>query len=279
MTMDQPVRAGVIGWPVSHSLSPVMMTAWLEAAGLAGGYERLAIAPEDFEARVRALEAEGFSGVNITLPHKQAALALADEASAAARAVGAANVLTLREGKLFADNTDVIGIRAALLEAGWNGDGPAVLVGAGGAARAGLHELSEAGVNTIRIVNRTPSRAADMAASMGIRADVFAMEDIAQALGSARLLINATSMGMAGQPELEPDLSGLAPGAIVFDMVYVPLETPLLKAAKAAGLRTADGLSMLIGQARPAFEAFFGAPPPADVDVRALMEAALEARR
>ncbi len=279
MTMGQPVRAGVIGWPVSHSLSPVMMTAWLEAAELAGSYERLAIAPEDFEARVRALEAEGFSGVNITLPHKQAALALADEVSAAARAVGAANVLTLREGRLFADNTDVIGIRAALLEAGWNGDGPAVLVGAGGAARAGLHELSEAGVTTIRIVNRTPSRAAEMAASMGIRADVFAMEDIAQALRGARLLINATSMGMAGQPVLAPDLSGLAPGAIVFDMVYVPLETPLLNAAKAAGFRTTDGLSMLIGQARPAFEAFFGAPPPADVDVRALMEAALEARR
>ena len=279
MTMGQPVRAGVIGWPVSHSLSPVMMTAWLEAAELAGRYERLAIAPEDFERRVRTLAADGFSGVNITLPHKQAALALADEVSAAARAVGAANVLTLREGRLFADNTDVIGIRAALLEAGWNGDGPAVLVGAGGAARAGLHELSEAGVNTIRIVNRTPSRAADMAASMGIRAEVFAMDDIAQALGSARLLINATSMGMAGQPVLEPDLSGLACGAIVFDMVYVPLETPLLNAAKAAGLRTADGLSMLIGQARPAFEAFFGAPPPANVDVRALMEAALEAKR
>lgn len=279
MTMGQPVRAGVIGWPVNHSLSPVMMTAWLEAADQLGRYERLAIAPEDFEVRVRALAADGFSGVNITLPHKQAALALADEASAAARAVGAANVLTLRKGRLFADNTDVIGIRAALLEAGWTGDGPAVLVGAGGAARAGLHELSEAGVNTIRIVNRTPSRAAEMAASMGVRAEIFAMDDIAEALGGARLLINATSMGMAGQPELAPDLSGLAPGAIVFDMVYVPLETTLLKAAKAADFRTADGLSMLIGQARPAFEAFFGAPPPAHVDVRALMEAALEAKR
>lgn len=279
MTMGQPVRAGVIGWPVSHSLSPVMMTAWLEAAELAGRYERLAIAPEDFEARVRTLAADGFSGVNITLPHKQAALALADEVSAAARAVGAANVLTLRGGKFLADNTDVIGIRAALNDAGWNGGGPAVLIGAGGAARAGLHVLSRAGVEDIRIVNRTPSRAAEMAASMGIRAEVFAMDDIAEALGGARLLINATSMGMAGRPELAPDLPGLAPGAIVFDMVYVPLETPLLKAAKAAGLRTADGLSMLIGQARPAFEAFFGAPPPADVDVRALMEAALEANR
>lgn len=273
------MRAGVIGWPVSHSLSPVMMTAWLEAAGLAGSYEHLAIAPEEFEARVCALEAEGFSGVNITLPHKQAALALADEVSVAARAVGAANVLTLRGGRLFADNTDVIGIRAALQEAGWNGDGLAVLIGAGGAARAGLHELSRAGVEAIRIVNRTPSRAADMADSMGVRADVFSMDDMAGALSGARLLINATSMGMAGQPELDPDLSGLARGAIVFDMVYVPLETPLLKAAKAAGFRTADGLSMLIGQARPAFEAFFGAPPPAHVDVRALMEAALEAKQ
>ncbi|MCC5980177.1 MAG: shikimate dehydrogenase [Oceanicaulis sp.] len=276
------LRAGVMGWPVGHSLSPVMMTAWLQAAGIAGSYEKLAVEPSGFEAACARLKADGFSGVNITIPHKEAALRVADTASDAARAIGAANVLRVTATGLHADNTDIAGIRAALDEAGWQGDGPVALVGAGGAARAALYVLdvlASRGIGDIRILNRTPERAQKIAQEMGVTARIFTMDDASHALEGATLLVNATSLGMAGQPALMPAISQLEGGAIVFDMVYVPLETPLLAEARKAGLKTADGLSMLIGQARPAFEAFFGAPPPVDVDVRALMEAALEPKR
>lgn len=273
------LRAGVMGWPVGHSLSPVMMMAWLQAAGITGSYEKLAVEPSGFDAACVRLKADGFSGVNITIPHKEAALRIADTASDAARAIGAANVLRVNATGLHADNTDIAGIGAALDEAGWTGEGPVVLAGAGGAARAALYVLASRGIGDIRILNRTPERAQKIAQEMGVNARIFAMEEAQQALEGARLLINATSLGMAGQPALVLPLSQLEGGAIVFDMVYVPLETPLLAEARKAGFKTADGLSMLIGQARPAFEAFFGAPPPADTDVRALMETALEPKR
>lgn len=273
------LRAGVMGWPVGHSLSPVMMMAWLQAAGITGSYEKLAVEPSGFDAACVRLKADGFSGVNITIPHKEAALRIADTASDAARAIGAANVLRVTGTGLHADNTDIAGIGAALDEAGWTGEGSVVLVGAGGAARAALYVLASRGIGDIRILNRTPERAQKIAQEMSVTARIFAMEEAQQALEGARLLINATSLGMAGQPALVLPLSQLEGGAIVFDMVYVPLETPLLAEARKAGFRTADGLSMLIGQARPAFEAFFGAPPPADIDVRALLEATLEPKR
>lgn len=272
------IRAGVIGWPVAHSLSPVMMEAWLEAAGISASYQRIPARPEELKACIARLRADGYAGVNITLPHKEAALALADEASDAARAVGAANLLVLGGGTVLADNSDVIGVRAALDEAGWQADDrPAVLVGAGGAARAALYVLGLAGV-PVRIVNRNVARAGALVAAMECKAQIVALEEAGRALDGVGLIINATSLGMAGQPPLELPLAGLASDAVVFDMVYTPLETPLLAAARSAGHTAIDGLSMLIGQARPAFEAFFGVPPPDGVPVRDLLEAALEAR-
>ncbi|KAA5803829.1 shikimate dehydrogenase [Alkalicaulis satelles] len=267
-------RAGVCGWPVDHSLSPLMMSAWLKAARLPGSYDKLPVAAHEFEARVRGLAAEGYAGLNVTIPHKEQALALADEASAAAIAVGAANLLVFRGGRVLAGNTDIDGLDAAL--AGDDGTGPAVLIGAGGAARAALWRLSRQD-RDIRIVNRTIVRARALAEAFGLDVDIYD-KPAATVLKDARLIINATSMGMSGQPQLEAALEAVAPDALVFDMVYTPLETGLLRQAKALGLRTSDGLAMLIGQARPSFEAFFGAPPPDDDSVRALLEAALEAR-
>lgn len=271
-------KAGVIGWPVAHSLSPVMMEAWLADTGLAGSYERIAASPEAFADTVLRLRSEGFAGVNITLPHKESALALADTASDAARACGAANVLVFGKAGIHADNTDIVGVRAALEAGGWQpGEGPAVLFGAGGAARAALFVLKVSG-GPVRIVNRSTDKAAALARSMGCAAEIYPLEQVAIALEHARLVINATSLGMTGEPPLNLSLEAMPDSALVFDMVYAPLETPLLRAARAGGLRTVDGLSMLIGQARPAFEMFFGAPPPEITPVRALLESALEAR-
>ncbi len=265
--------AAVVGWPGAHSLSPLMMHTWLDAAGLAGRYGVLEIPPDRFAAVLGAAPALGLAGLNVTLPHKQAALALAHSASEAARQVGAANLLTNTANGLHAHNTDVDGIAAAL------GDdltpGPAVLIGAGGAARAALHHLKHRDCE-IRLVNRTRARAEQLAEDFGVDAVIHETPD--SAMAGAALVINATSLGMAGKPGLTPDFSGCAPGALAFDMVYTPLNTAFLEAARGAGLRIADGLTMLIGQARPSFEAFFGALPPGDEAVRAVLERRLGAR-
>lgn len=278
--MSAPViKAGVAGWPVSHSLSPLMMQAWLKDAAIPGAYDRLPIEPDHFSEKVRALAGQGYAGINVTLPHKEAALALADTASEAARAVGAANVLVFREGSIHADNTDITGIRIALETGGWHkeGEGPAVLIGAGGAARAALHVLKKSRC-PVRIVNRSTDRAKALASSFGVEAGIHGPDDAKAALAGAGLVINATSLGMTGQPDLDLPLEGVRADALVFDMVYVPRETGLLAAAKARGLKTADGLSMLIGQARPAFEHFYGAEPPRGTPVRTLLEVALDGR-
>lgn len=273
MSRPAPV-AGVCGWPVDHSLSPLMMRTWLSEAGLAGGYVHVPARPEDFARCVRERVQEGFAGLNVTVPHKQAALALCDEASERARAVGAANLLVFRDGRIHADNTDVTGLAAALK--GDDGAGPAVLIGAGGASRAAMWRLSQQACE-IRIVNRTRANAENLARAFGVTTTIHEAADEA-AMSGARLIINASVLGMTGQPPLEAVLEAAAPGALVFDMVYTPLRTPLLQQAQTLGLRTADGLSMLIGQARPAFEAFFGAPAPPGDSVRARLEAALESR-
>ncbi|WBQ10309.1 shikimate dehydrogenase [Hyphomonadaceae bacterium ML37] len=273
MSGPAPV-AGVCGWPVAHSLSPLMMSVWLSEAGLAGRYMHVPARPEEFAECVRARVEEGFSGLNVTVPHKQAALELSDEASERALAVGAANLLVFREGRIRADNTDVTGLDAALQDDG--GVGPAVLIGAGGAARAVMYRLTRQ-EREIRIVNRTTARAQALAEAFGVRAAVHQAAD-ARALDGARLIINASVLGMKGQPPLEAALEAAAPDALVFDMVYTPLRTPLLEQAEALGLRTSDGLAMLIGQARPAFEALFGAPAPVGDSVRARLVAALEGR-
>jgi shikimate dehydrogenase len=257
--------AAVIGWPANHSLSPVMMRRWLDDAGMAGDYGRLEITTGHFERVCRSLPELGWAGANITLPHKSAALAAADAASEAARQVGAANLITVgADGRLTADNTDIAGIATALDRD--KGAGPAVLIGAGGAAAAALHHLA-AQDREIRLVNRTKAKAEALAARY--RRPIAVSTDLDASLRGACLVVNATSLGMAGQPALEPDLSSTDEDALIFDMVYAPLKTQLLENASAAGRRTADGLSMLIGQARPSFEAFYGRPPSAETDMRA----------
>jgi shikimate dehydrogenase len=257
--------AAVVGWPANHSLSPLMMRTWLDAAGLEGCYGRVEIPPEQAERFFKSLPDLGWAGVNVTLPHKDTALAAADHATAGAEAIGAANLLTVDgSGHLRADNTDIIGIESALHED--DQTGPAVLIGAGGAARAALFHLSRQD-RDITVVNRTRAKAEALVSAYD--RPIKVTTDLYGALSGASLVINATSLGMAGHPALVPDLSRTRADALVFDMVYTPLRTGLLTAAAKAGRRTADGLTMLIGQARPSFEAFFGARPPENNDGRA----------
>lgn len=271
--------AGVAGSPVAHSLSPVMMSAWLDASGRPGRYVAFEIAPDTFEDAVRALPMLSIRGLNITLPHKRAAFDLADETTEAARAVGAVNLLLASGDRLVGDNTDVEGVRAALVEGGAiEPRGPAVLLGAGGAARAALHVLKIQGWTDIRIINRSQSRARTLAEDLSVEASIHPWDKAGAALDGAALVINATSLGMTGKPPLTLDLSPTAADALVFDMVYTPLETTLLKQARQTERRAVDGLSMLIGQAKPSFAALFGGPPPEEAPVRDLLTGLLEAR-
>lgn len=269
--------AGVIGWPVEHSKSPLLHGYWLKQQGIAGAYEKVAAAPGDFEAAVRRLVAAGWRGANVTIPHKEAALALADDATDTARAIGAANTLVFESGRIRADNTDGFGFTENLIDrAGdkWRADRPAAVFGAGGAARAIIHALIRAGAPEIRLLNRTKSRAEALAHAFGSRVAVLDWTDQSAALDAAGLIVNTTSLGMAGQPPLEIDFSAAPVDAVATDIVYTPLQTPFLKVAAKAGLATVDGLGMLIHQGRPGFEAWFGAAPTADDKVRELLLAA-----
>ena len=264
--------AAVIGRPVGHSRSPALFAHWLGALGLRGHYVPIEVAPEGLEEALRALPGLGFVGVNVTVPLKEAALALADHASGRAAAIGAANTLSFREGAIHADNTDGHGFLANLRAGapGWDaGRGPAVVLGAGGAARAVLASLVEAGAPEIRLLNRTRARAEALADGFGPRVAVLDWAEAGAALEGAATVVNATSLGMTGQPPLGVALDALEPGAVVSDLVYVPLETPLLAAARARGCAAVDGLGMLIHQAAPGFERWFGAAPPVDEAARA----------
>jgi shikimate dehydrogenase len=261
--------AAVIGWPVAHSRSPSLHGHWLERYGIDGAYVPLAVKPEDIARALRALVELGFAGANVTLPHKEAALAAADEASARAREIGAANTLIVRDGRLLADNTDGYGFLENLRQSApdWQpAAGPAVVLGAGGAARAVLHALLEAGVPELRLLNRTRARAERLAESFP-HVRVSDWGDM-RALEGAALLANSTSLGMSGQPPLEIALDRLPPEALVTDLVYSPLETALLRAARARGYATVDGLGMLLHQARPGFAAWFGREPEVDEALR-----------
>lgn len=277
--------AGVIGQPIGHSLSPDMMAHWmmtsgLKASGIEAHYAPIEVAPDalaDF-LRVRAGEPE-FAGFNITLPHKQAALALADEASETARAVGAANLLTFRDGKIFADNTDVAGFLTALEPADIPYDRTSTLVfGAGGVARAVVHALLTKDIAELVLCNRNRERAERLKAELAPQARIVDWEERQDALAAADLAVNATSLGLEGEPALELDWSRAKPGCVVFDSVYTPLETAFLAGARRQGLLAIDGLDMLIGQGRPSFTAFFGAPPAENPPVRGLLTALLETR-
>ena len=272
MTLTAATRlAGVVGRPVHHSLSPVLHNTWLAAAGLDGAYVAFSLAPERFSAFVEGFRGGSLAGVNVTLPFKTDALAAADRVSPRAQAAGAANVLVFEaDGSVTADNTDGEGLLYAFARQapGFRPEsGPLVLFGAGGAARGAAAAFLEAGCPEVRLLNRTRSRAQAVAEALGGRARVLDLTDAA-ALDGAAALINASSAGLGPDAPPPPDFSAAPAGAVAMDMTYKPLRTPFLAAAAARGLATVDGLDMLIGQARPAFEAFFGRPPPAEPDVR-----------
>ena len=273
------VFAGVAGDPVAHSLSPRLMGHWIRTLGLDAAYLPFAVPPSGFEAFVRGLVHSQASGLNVTLPHKEAALALADRATPAARAIGAANLLTFHEDGILADNSDAAGFLAALEPAEPDYAGSTALVlGAGGAARALVHALMTSGVKNLLISNRTADRARALAAELAPHAGVVAWEDRDAALAEADIVVNATALGLKGENDLVMDWAKARTGTIVFDSVYTPLVTGFLGGARQAGLKTIDGLDMLIGQARPSFRAFFGQDAPADPPVRPVLLEALGAR-
>jgi shikimate dehydrogenase len=276
------IVAGVVGAPVRHSLSPILHNAWLAASGLDGVYVPFAPAPERFLALVEALRGGAIRGLNVTIPFKEQALAAADRASPAAVAAGAANVLVFEaDGSVLADNTDGLGLLGAFAEQAPSFSpqaGPVVILGAGGAARGAAAAFVAAGSPSVRVVNRTVARAQAIAGALGDRVQVFALSDMASALDGATAVVNATSAGLSGQGVLDVPLHAAPRDAVVMDMVYKPLETPLLAQARTLGMPTVDGLAMLIGQAVPSFQTFFGQAPPASVDVRALALKVLESK-
>ena len=272
--------AAVIGWPVHQSLSPPMHAYWLKKHGILGAYVALPIQPANFGRCVAVLPLMGFAGANVTVPHKQAAFALAAALDEDASATGAVNTLIFEEAGIRGLNTDVRGFTASLTESlgkGAANAGPVAVIGAGGAARAIVLALARAGAPEIRLVNRTKDRAAALAGSFGRLAKVKIVEwgDWNNAFADARLLVNTTSLGMTGKPKLEISLDSLPREAAVADIVYNPLETALLRDARARGHRTMDGLGMLMHQAAPAFAAWFGPMPEVTEELRRLLVKAL----
>jgi shikimate dehydrogenase len=265
--------ACVIGWPVEHSRSPLIHNYWLKACGVAGEYRREAVPPDQFQDFLHSLSARGYVGANLIFPHKEAALVWS-EPDDRARAVGAANTLW-RDGVLRATNTDVEGFLHNLdaCVPGWDRNcETAIVLGAGGAARAVVYGLLERGTPRIVVINRTPRRAQALQEWFGARVRIAAWEERDEWLAEARLLVNATKLGMPGQPELVLNIARLPADAAVADLVYVPLVTPLLRAAIARNLRTADGLGMLLRQAVPQFRLWFGKTPEITNELRALLE-------
>lgn len=275
-------KAFVVGHPIAHSRSPMIHGHWLAEHGIDGSYERIDVAPDAFEAFLRALPGSGFAGGNVTIPHKEAAFRLADALTERAQAIGAVNTLVVEDGRVVGDNTDGIGF-IAHLDRSLGEDWPertgrqAVVLGAGGAARAVVAGLIGRGL-TVAIANRSPERAEALAALDPEHASALPWNDVPAALAETGLLVNTTSLGMAGHPPLEIDLANLPARAAVADIVYVPLETPLLAAARARGLAAVDGLGMLLHQAVPGFSAWFGVRPDVTPALREKIVADLVAK-
>lgn len=274
-------RACVIGWPIEHSRSPMIHNYWLKHYSIAGTYTKEAVKPEDVTTFLRSLADRGLAGCNVTLPHKQAALAAADQRDAAAIAIGAANTLWLEAGNLCASNTDAYGFMTHLAHSvpDWQANAaPVAILGAGGGARAIIHGFLEAGIGEVRVFNRTLDRAEELARHFGPRVKSFAWSELSARAQDAGLLVNTTSLGMVKSGALELDLAPLHRDCIVADIVYVPLETDLLKRARSRGLRTVDGLGMLLHQATLGFERWFGVKPEVTPELRALLVADIEGR-
>ena len=271
------IRAGIIGWPISHSLSPRLHGFWLKQLGINGCYEAFAVSPENLARELQRFQSEGLVGLNVTLPHKESVLGLADHADDHASRIGAANTLMFRHGRMEVSNTDGFGFIQSLRDGAPDHDltRPALVIGAGGAARAIVSALVDIGTRNVRVVNRTASRTTALCRSAGPVAVPIAWQTRTEALDGVGLLVNTTSLGMTGQPSLDLDLHGLPQDAVVHDIVYKPLETPLLAVARARGNRTVDGLGMLLHQARPGFEAWFGVAPSVSTILRDHMLAAL----
>ena len=274
---DRFLLAGLMGWPVMHSRSPKLHNYWLAQHGLAGTYLPLAIKPEGLRAALRALPALGFSGCNLTIPHKEAALAIVDKVDSLARRIGAVNtVVVAPDGSLEGQNTDAFGYVESIREAqpAWRADlGPIVVLGAGGGARAVLVSLIDQGAREIRLVNRTLARAETLARELGGPIKVLGWEHRQAALDGAAMLVNTTNQGMVGEPPLDLPLDKLPTSALVSDIVYIPRETPLLATARKRGNPTVNGAGMLVHQARAAFRAWFGIMPEVTPELRALVEA------
>lgn len=277
--MSHP-RACIMGHPVAHSRSPMLHGYWLRTLGLDGTYELADVPPEKFDAFFRGLKSNGFVGGNITIPHKEAAYRLVDRRERAADEIGAVNTVWYEGDTLIGGNTDWLGLVGSLddIHPGWDAvPGNVVVLGAGGSARASVFAFLERGY-TVSIVNRTHERAEKLAAAFGPRATAHGFSELPTLLGDADVLINNTSLGMQGKPPLAIDLAPLKKSAIVYDVVYVPLETELLKAAKARGHRTVDGLSMLLYQAVVGFSHWFGVTPKVTAAQRKILEDDIRAK-
>jgi shikimate dehydrogenase len=276
-------RAGVMGWPVAHSRSPLVHGFWLREHRIDGEYLLLPVPPEELATSLRALPARGFAGCNLTIPHKEAALALVDCVDERAARIGAVNtIVVLPDGRLEGRNTDAFGFHANLVQTlpAWRAAaGPAVVLGAGGGARAVVIALIDAGAPEIRLVNRSAEHAAVLAAALGDRVSLHGWEARHDVLAGAALLVNATPLGQTGQPPLTLRLDALPDGAVVNDIVYVPLETQLLRAARQRGNPAVDGLGMLLHQARAGFAAWFGAMPEVTPALRQAVMADLARRQ
>jgi shikimate dehydrogenase len=257
--------AGLLGWPVAHSRSPVIHNHWLAHYGIPGRYVLFAVPPEKLDAAVRGIAALGLRGCNVTTPHKQAIFPLLDRVDDLARKIGAVNTVVVEEdGSLTGFNNDGNGFIQSLRDADPNwqpGSGPILVLGAGGAARAVVASLAAQGAKEIRVANRTLDKAHEIAAAVGPAVKVLRWDEREDALGGIALLANATSLGMTGKPPLDMPLAGLPQRALVGDLIYLPPETPLLEAARQRGNVTVNGLGLLLNQARPAFNAWFGVMP------------------
>jgi len=273
---DRFLLAGVIGWPVMHSRSPMMHNYWFKKHGLAGTYVPLAIRPEHLSAALRGLHPLGFAGVNVTIPHKQEAMKMVHEADTLAKSIGAISCVIVRsDGSLAGTNNDCYGFIHAVRQEqpGWQADaGPVVVIGAGGGSRAVCYGLAQEGAREIRVVNRTLARAKGIAQEFGGPIRALAWEQRHEVLEGAAMVVNTTSCGMVGQPALDIELDKLPQSALVADIIYIPLETPFLAAARKRGNSTINGLGMLLNQGRPAWKAWFGIEPEVTAELRAIVE-------